>query len=93
MSPRDETKPQCLTLVNSANWDSEAPGSTLGTTLAFCANASVHVMELTDDGFEHSVTVGFSAKFRKQFCRCTTVLLLSKSSMLVSLDKRTVVWQ
>jgi len=82
-----------VTLPNSPNWDSEAPASFLSSTLAFCANANVHVLDLTDTGFAHRQTVGLGGKFKKQFCRCTSVLLLSKTSMLVSLDKRTIVWE
>ena len=39
--------------------------------------------------------MGFTAKFKKQFCRCVTVQLLQQpfESILVSLDKRTVVWE
>ena len=70
---------QVLTLPNSPNWDYEAPASFLESskTLAFCANSNVHIMQLTDDGFTHQQTVGFSAKFKKQYCRCVTVLLLN----------------
>ena len=37
--------------------------------------------------------MGFATKFKKQFCRCVTVLILSKDSILVSLDKRSIVWE
>ena len=85
-----------LTLPNSPNWDCEAPASFVNNFLAYCANASVHVLELTDCGFVHRQTISFSAKFKKQFCRCMTVLILDEKrpkSILVSLDKRSLVWE
>ena len=88
---------EIVTLVNAPNWDGHSPATVLAgpdsSTIAFCANANVHVLKLTEDGFTHVRSVGFSAKFKKQFCRCTTALLLSETSMLVALDKRTIVWQ
>jgi len=88
-------KRSILTLPNAPNWDYEAPASFLNKQLAFCANASVHVLNLVDDGFTFQCTVGFAAKFKKQFCRCVSVCLLQRpsKSILVSLDKRSVVWE